>query len=113
TGTARSWSWPAGVTWPATGGTSPTATGAPVSCRTPPVTSATTSSPKPPTSRSAMPGSSPTRPMGRGTNVVVVRDRALRELLDGAIRDGRLALERVDADFIAETQAAGLRHRRE
>lgn len=50
---------------------------------------------------------------GRGTNVVVVRDRALRELLDGAIRDGRLALERVDADFIAETQAAGLRHRRE
>lgn len=50
---------------------------------------------------------------GRGTNVVVVRDAAVDTLLKRAIGDGRLALQRVGADFIAETQAAGLRHRRE
>ena len=50
---------------------------------------------------------------GRGTNVAVVRSPALLAMLRGGIADGRLALEEVDADFVAETQAAGFRHRRE
>ena len=50
---------------------------------------------------------------GRGTNVVVVRSPELRELLADAIGEGRLSLAQVDADFVAGTQAAGLRHRRE
>jgi coenzyme F420-reducing hydrogenase beta subunit len=50
---------------------------------------------------------------GRGTNVVIVRDERLRDLLDRTIGDGRLALQRVGANFIADTQAAGLRHRRQ
>lgn len=50
---------------------------------------------------------------GRGTNVVVVRDSALHTLLSEAIDQGRLALSAVDADFVARTQAAGLRQRRE
>lgn len=50
---------------------------------------------------------------GRGTNVAIVRSPELRDLLATAIADGRLALEAVDADFIADTQAAGFRQRRE
>ena len=50
---------------------------------------------------------------GRGTNVVIVRSPAMRDLLAGGIGDGRLTLEAVDGDFIAGTQAAGLRQRRE
>jgi len=50
---------------------------------------------------------------GRGTNVVVVRDPALRVLLEDAIAEDRLDLQPVDADFLAATQAAGLRQRRE
>ena len=50
---------------------------------------------------------------GRGTNVVVVRSKALKALLDEARADGRLVLEPVDAEFIVRTQAAGLRHRRD
>ncbi len=50
---------------------------------------------------------------GRGTNVAIVRSPALRDLLAAAVADGRLALDGVDADFIANTQAAGLRQRRE
>lgn len=50
---------------------------------------------------------------GRGTNVVVVRTRELRDLLEKALADGRLRLEPVDAEFVARTQAAGLRHRRD
>ena len=49
----------------------------------------------------------------RGTNVVVVRSRRLREIVDAAIADGRLDLQPVDADYVADTQAAGLRQRRE
>jgi coenzyme F420-reducing hydrogenase beta subunit len=49
---------------------------------------------------------------GRGTNVVVVRTGELKDMIDQARADGRLQLERVDAEFIAQTQAAGLRHRR-
>ncbi|WP_184113665.1 Coenzyme F420 hydrogenase/dehydrogenase, beta subunit C-terminal domain [Sphingomonas abaci] len=50
---------------------------------------------------------------GRGTNVAVVRSPELRDLIAGAVADGRLTLSPVDSDFIAETQAAGLRQRRE
>lgn len=50
---------------------------------------------------------------GRGTNVVVVRARALERLVSDAAREGRLHLQSVDAAFVRETQAAGLRQRRE
>lgn len=49
----------------------------------------------------------------RGTNVVVARSPEIAALLEHGIRDGRLALQPVDAGFVAETQAAGLRQRRE
>lgn len=50
---------------------------------------------------------------GRGTNVVIVRSKELRTIIDSARADGRLRLEPVDAEFIVRTQAAGLRHRRD
>lgn len=50
---------------------------------------------------------------GRGTNVVIVRTRELERMIEQARSEGRLQLEAVDADFIAGTQAAGLRHRRD
>ncbi len=50
---------------------------------------------------------------GRGTNVAIVRAPAIRDMVAAAVADGRLALEAVDADFIAGTQAAGFRQRRE
>ena len=49
---------------------------------------------------------------GRGTNVMIVRSKALHRMIEQARADGRLDLESVDADFIVRTQAAGLRHRR-
>ena len=50
---------------------------------------------------------------GRGTNVVIVRSEPLHQMIEDARREGRLRLEPVDAAFVTETQAAGLRHRRE
>jgi len=50
---------------------------------------------------------------GRGTNVVVVRSKQLKAMIEAARADGRLSLEPVDAEFIVRTQAAGLRHRRD
>lgn len=50
---------------------------------------------------------------GRGTNVVIVRNSVVRRLVEEAVAAERLALSDVDADFIAGTQAAGLRQRRE
>ena len=50
---------------------------------------------------------------GRGTNVVVVRSPQVQQLLASAIAEGRLALTEVDAAFVAQTQAAGFRQRRE
>lgn len=50
---------------------------------------------------------------GRGTNVAVVRSAELHRIVEHARSDGRLALEAVDAAFVEQTQAAGLRHRRE
>ncbi len=49
----------------------------------------------------------------RGTNVVIVRAPELRAIVDEAIAAKRLELHEVDADYIANTQAAGLRQRRE
>jgi coenzyme F420-reducing hydrogenase beta subunit len=50
---------------------------------------------------------------GRGTNVVIVRTKELLDLIENARADVRLQLEPVGADFVIQTQAAGLRHRRE
>lgn len=50
---------------------------------------------------------------GRGTNVVIVRSPELHDIVRDAISRSRLELSPVDADFIADTQAAGLRQRRE
>jgi len=49
----------------------------------------------------------------RGTNVVITRRPELRAILDEAVAAKRLELHEVDADYIANTQAAGLRQRRE
>ncbi|BDU15987.1 Coenzyme F420 hydrogenase/dehydrogenase, beta subunit C-terminal domain [Lysobacter auxotrophicus] len=49
----------------------------------------------------------------RGHNVVVVRTRELDGMLRYARDAGRIALDEVDAAFVAATQAAGLRQRRE
>lgn len=50
---------------------------------------------------------------GRGTNVAVVRSKAMKQLIESAREDGRLSLEPVGPEFVIQTQAAGLRHRRE
>jgi len=49
----------------------------------------------------------------QGNNVVVVRSPELAALVADGIADGRLALAPVDSAFVARTQAAGLRQRRE
>ncbi|MDR0182630.1 Coenzyme F420 hydrogenase/dehydrogenase, beta subunit C-terminal domain [Lysobacter arvi] len=49
----------------------------------------------------------------QGHNVVVVRTPALDAMLRDARDQGRIAVDPVDADFVAGTQAAGLRQRRE
>jgi coenzyme F420-reducing hydrogenase beta subunit len=50
---------------------------------------------------------------GHGTNVVIVRRPELNAIIAAAIEQGRLALTRVDAEFVAASQAAGFRQRRE
>jgi len=50
---------------------------------------------------------------GRGTNVVIVRSPELKAMIERARSEGCLQLEPVDAEFIVQTQAAGLRHRRD
>ncbi|HWV58604.1 MAG TPA: Coenzyme F420 hydrogenase/dehydrogenase, beta subunit C-terminal domain, partial [Longimicrobiales bacterium] len=50
---------------------------------------------------------------GRGTNVVLTRSGLAERLIEEGRAAGRLALEPVDAAFVARTQAAGLRHRRQ
>lgn len=50
---------------------------------------------------------------GQGTNVVIVRSPLIHRLIAAAITEGRLSLKAVDSQFVAQTQAAGLRHRRE
>jgi coenzyme F420-reducing hydrogenase beta subunit len=50
---------------------------------------------------------------GRGTNVVVVRAAWIDELFQSALTETRIKIEPIDGDFLARTQAAGLRQRRE
>ncbi len=50
---------------------------------------------------------------GGGTNVVVVRSPLLQGFVADAIKEGRLKLEAVNGEFVAQTQAAGFRQRRE
>jgi coenzyme F420-reducing hydrogenase beta subunit len=49
----------------------------------------------------------------RGTNVVIVRNRKLQDLIEAGLAADELSLTVVDAAFIEKTQAAGIRHRRE
>lgn len=48
----------------------------------------------------------------RGTNVVIVRRRAIDALLKAAVADGRLALRPIDPDRAARSQASSFEHRR-
>lgn len=48
-----------------------------------------------------------------GTNIVIVRHPALVRLVEDAIATERIALEPLSVERIAESQRAGLRHRRE
>jgi coenzyme F420-reducing hydrogenase beta subunit len=50
---------------------------------------------------------------GRGTNVVIVRSPVLQNILTTGIEEGRLRLKVADSEFVHQTQAAGLRQRRE
>jgi coenzyme F420 hydrogenase subunit beta len=48
-----------------------------------------------------------------GTNVVVVRTPELASIVEDGMADGRLAMSELSPDAVAESQDAGLRHRRE
>ncbi|GAA5510426.1 Coenzyme F420 hydrogenase/dehydrogenase, beta subunit C-terminal domain [Novipirellula caenicola] len=48
-----------------------------------------------------------------GSNVVIVRNEAIRGIVDSAIGSGKLAFERVAPERVIESQDAGLRHRRD
>jgi coenzyme F420-reducing hydrogenase beta subunit len=50
---------------------------------------------------------------GRGTNVVIVRSKALLEVIHAGIDQKSIVLSDVNSDFVVATQAAGLRQRRE
>ncbi|KTD19046.1 Coenzyme F420 hydrogenase/dehydrogenase, beta subunit C-terminal domain [Legionella jordanis] len=50
---------------------------------------------------------------GKGTNVVVVRSPEVEHMIAKAIEERRLKLDPVNNGFVKETQAAGLRQRRE
>lgn len=50
---------------------------------------------------------------GKGTNVVIVRSALMGEIIQTGILENSLNLEEVSAELVAETQAAGLRQRRE
>lgn len=49
----------------------------------------------------------------QGTNVIVVRNKIVEELVEKARTEGRLHLDDLSPDGIARSQDAGLRHRRE
>lgn len=48
-----------------------------------------------------------------GSNVVVVRDLLVKGILEEGLKQGRLKLDRITAEDVAQSQEAGLRHRRE
>lgn len=47
-----------------------------------------------------------------GTNVVVVRDPVLRDLLEHGVADGEVEIDAIDADDVVSSQAGNVRHRR-
>lgn len=49
----------------------------------------------------------------RGTSIVVVRNQKLNVMIDHAIQQGELEMDTMDADRVADSQAGGLRDRRE
>ncbi len=50
---------------------------------------------------------------GRGTNVMIVRNKVLQQLVVQARAEARIVLDDTDADGVVATQAAGFRQRRE
>lgn len=48
-----------------------------------------------------------------GTNVIVVRNQLIDDLIKKGIKDERLCLENVPASIVAKSQLGGLRHRRD
>ena len=49
----------------------------------------------------------------RGTSVIIVRHSGLHDLILQAMAEGRLRLDRIDPEEIAQSQAGGFRHRRD
>ncbi len=49
----------------------------------------------------------------QGTNVVVVRNPIIQQLIETGMKSGRLKFDLISADDVAQSQDAGLRHRRE
>lgn len=49
----------------------------------------------------------------KGTNVVIVRDPVIQNILLDGTKEGRLSLEEVDKDLILKSQAAHFRHNRD
>jgi hypothetical protein len=49
----------------------------------------------------------------KGTNVVVVRHPLINNLLEKAVAEDRLSLDRIDAEEVARSQMSGFRHRRD
>lgn len=50
---------------------------------------------------------------GRGTNVMIVRNKTLHQMITNARVEGRIVLDDTDGDTVVSTQAAGFRQRRE
>ena len=49
----------------------------------------------------------------QGTNIVIVRNAQLLELVNQGIKQGKLNLDRIDAETVAKSQESGFRHRRD
>ncbi len=49
----------------------------------------------------------------KGTNVVVVRNKVIAQLINDAVSGGRIYIDQISPDELAESQGGGLRHRRE
>lgn len=49
----------------------------------------------------------------KGTNVIIVRNRSIHNLIQSAMEQNRLVLDKINAEKIIQSQASGLRHRRE
>ena len=49
----------------------------------------------------------------RGSSVVIARSKEMRDLIDAAQKEGRVSFQNCSAEKMAESQAGGLRHRRD